>query len=231
MGADHYRVYFKTSAGSYQYFDTADSSTSYTISTATGATTGDPLLVSSDVVYSQFRMKTAMGSGTIWRARDWVSSAIANGSWETLYFGVIEGSQAPSLWGDDPIGWKLAFDSKNSTYTPHTDMDCIWLLPADEPLLHMGYQDALGDVGGLATSRDWRYDLRPDLQQSAILLETGTTTEAGPIQYDGRMMIQPNTAALTILALCDGLVSDVTNVQFTVTLRYIPRYLYLDGGS
>ena len=230
-GADHYRIYFKTSAGSYQYFDTADSSTSYTISTATGATTGDPNLTASSVVFGQFRVKWALSSGTLWHYGPWVSPSLGNSTWEIIDAGEMPGTPQPSLWGSDPIGWLAALECKHATATPTMSVDVLIPVPTDQDVLDLYYNDrtTTGPTANLGTKRDWLYDQRPDRRASTVLFETGTSTEAGEFVREGELRIGPVATELVFMALIDGLVSNVTDAKFKLTLDYTPLFEYLAG--
>ena len=238
---DHYRMYFKRGSNAYKYFDTSNAYTVYTLTTETSASTGDPVLTTASG-FGQYRLGTALTSGTVWHDRDWVSTSIGGTNWEIIDLGIVEGTEAMSLWGDDPIGWQWRVQCKHATDTPLMDVDCLWLLPVDrgDASLQLWYSDGstLGPSGNLATSRDWRSDLRPDWLQSAVLLETGTTTEAGPVQFDGRLFIGPDACVLVICPVIGSLVSDVTDCQlhhrpdaYEISLSYTPRYLFADGGA
>lgn len=222
-GASYYRVYFKTSAGSYMYFDTPDSSTSYTITTATGATTGDPSATAASVTVGQYRLKIALASGTLWQVGPWVSTVVANGNWEDLDFKVVPGTGQPALLDGSPVGWKYAVECKHQSATPLMDIDVLIELPTKHPSVHLYYQDpSTGDLLGLATNRDWRYDVLPDLSSSRVLFATGTSTDAGQFYRDGLLLIEPPRAKLVIVTLIAGGISDVTNAQYTLGVEYTP---------
>lgn len=222
---DHYRLFYRRTGQNWAYFDTADATPSYILLSDSGATAGDPPI--GQVQFGQFRMRVSLPSGINHIVGSWASTLLANSTWELISLGDLTGTPVPSLWGGDALGWTLAIDGKHQSLGSTLSVDAVWLVPTDEPNLHLFTRDDDGDLGGLASARDWRYDVRPDGLASAVLLATGTTTEAGQVLAEGQLTINTGSVVLTFAPLVGGLASDVVDCAYTVALEITPRWLYL----
>lgn len=220
--ASDHRVYFKRGSQSWKYFATGSASGAYSLTTESGATTGDPPSTSE---IAEPYIRCLCGTASLTTTRETPAVQVqSGGAWVWVYAGREKLPPIPTAEGAADQLWKITVQGiagvTDSAVT--LDVDALVLLPP-QPQVVAEYRGL-----GLATKREWLFDTSRTGVTSCLLRSTSDQSEQGWADVTGSLYLYPGDNALVLMADVAAGVADVVDAKCTFTVRYVPRWQYLE---
>lgn len=220
--ASNHRVYFKRGSQAWKYFATGSGTGSYSLTTETGATTGDPPSVS-DIGEPYVRLAYGDTSlNTVEYSRAVQLHSGTSPVWVNV--GYVQLPPVPTGEEETPERWKARAEFVNgvSGASQTARVDALALMPRRNTITCEYAGLALG------TKREWWIGTRRDGRSFAQLRSTADQTAQGWASAIGDLRLPPGDVLLNVLA---DIAAGVTSVSATYTLQvdYWPQYVYWPG--